>query len=777
MSGNFILLFLAFWPMLGAFLSYLTGRRSKTARNLLADGIVILEFAVIGVLFTQRLLGGQTLSFAWEGFCAMGLHLELDGFRALYGCIAAFMWMMTTIFSREYFTHYRNRNRYYMFMLLTLGATMGVFLSADLYTTFIFFEVMSFTSYVWVAHEEKPAAMRAAETYLGVAVIGGLVMLMGIFLLYQVTGTLYLDQLLEASRTALASADDMSSSYLPVTIFGTGRAAIQAQLYLAGALMVFGFGAKAGMFPLHIWLPKAHPVAPAPSSALLSGILTKSGIFGILAVTCNIFRHDPYWGIVILLLGTVTMFGGALLAVFSVDFKRTLACSSMSQVGFILVGVGMQCLLGAENALAVRGSLLHMVNHSLIKLDLFMVAGVIYMNLHKLNLNEIRGFGRKKPLLMFAYLMGALGIGGIPLWNGYVSKTLLHESIVEYTELIEEAFAEVQAAGVAVWDKFLGFLPVITAEAEGEAMTLIGTYGFWKAIEWIFLISGGMTVAYMLKLFVAVFWEKNEDSALQKKYDAQTSYWNAESKFAIIGSAILLPILGFFPGLTMDKLADLGQGFMGGESPAHAVTYFSLGNLKGACISIAIGLALYFGVIRTLLMVPSEVKGYASKHYVDRWPKWLDLENLIYRPIVLVILPGICGRICEFFDAYVIDGPLKLGMNLATLLSRIGDSLVDGTVLLARRTTHRQIATTIRMPEDDALALRLGTAADYVTRSGAYARKVNSPKRTSSHIPALVAWEERIARTNRIVVGSLSFALMMASLGLIAVLIYLVMGI
>ena len=177
------------------------------------------------------------------------------------------------------------------------------------------------------------------------------------------------------------------------------------------------------------------------------------------------------------------MFGGALLAVFSVDLKRTLACSSMSQIGFILVGVGMMELLGTENALAVRGTILHMVNHSMIKLILFMAAGVIYMNLHALNLNEIQGFGRRKPLLKGIFLAGALSIGGIPGFSGYISKTLLHESIVEYA---------------------------IELSAHGEPSRWI------HAVEWVFLITGGMTLAYMTKLFVAIFIEKHPFE--QEKY-------------------------------------------------------------------------------------------------------------------------------------------------------------------------------------------------------------------------------------------------------------------
>ena len=118
----------------------------------------------------------------------------------------------------------------------------------------------------------------------------------------------------------------------------------RSKLYIAGILIFVGFGVKAAVFPLHIWLPTAHPVAPAPSSALLSGVLTKSGLFGILVLSTGIFLHNALWGLMLLALGVSTMVVGAVLALFSVDIKRTLACSSMSQIGFILTGISMQCL-------------------------------------------------------------------------------------------------------------------------------------------------------------------------------------------------------------------------------------------------------------------------------------------------------------------------------------------------------------------------------------------------------------------------------------------------
>ncbi|MBQ9300736.1 MAG: sodium:proton antiporter, partial [Clostridia bacterium] len=156
---QYILPALVFAPMLGALISYMIGRRSKTGRTVFVCLLLMAECLLAGFALYRAVLGLE-LTFVWERFAGFGLHFRMDGFRALYTLIAAFMWMMTGFFSPQYFAHYHNRNRYYFFTLMTLGATAGVFLSDDLYTTFIFFEIMSFTSYTWVAHEETPGAMR-----------------------------------------------------------------------------------------------------------------------------------------------------------------------------------------------------------------------------------------------------------------------------------------------------------------------------------------------------------------------------------------------------------------------------------------------------------------------------------------------------------------------------------------------------------------------------------------------------------------------------------------
>lgn len=702
-----------FLPIVGGFLSYLIGRKYKTGRDMFACGITIVEFLCSLVLVLGVDLSESSLYVIPE-VCGMGLQFTVDGFRVVYAAIAAFMWMMTTLLSKEYFVHYRNRNRYYLFLLITLGATEAIFLSSDLYTTFVFFEIMSLASYVWVAQDERIASLRAASTYLAVAVIGGLVMLMGLFLLYHQAGTLQIDLLHEACQ---------------------GK-----NVYPAALCLLVGFGAKAGAFPLHIWLSKAHPVAPAPASALLSGILTKTGIFGVLVIACKILMYDEMWGVLMLLLGTVTMFLGALLAVFSIDFKRTLACSSVSQIGFILVGVGMQGLLAEHNALAIRGTLLHMVNHSAFKLVLFMVAGVIYMNVHKLDLNEIRGFGYKKPLLGAIYLMGALGIGGIPLFSGYVSKTLLHESIVEYIHGMEH----------------------------GEFVSAFFTASDVKLIEAVFLISGGLTIAYMCKLFVAVFLEKNNDAKQQKAYEERKKYMSPCSAFALTGSAVLVPIMGLLPYATMNRIADMAQGFMGHVHMEHEVHYFTWTNLKGSVISILIGAFVYLVVVRGFMM---KKQADGKTIYVNRWPKKLDLEEVLYRPLLLKVLPAICGGVCSIFDR-ITDILVRILISVGSFFAGLLDVTTDGFVVFLRKTIYRDSPRVAEPEEGNDMTHALGSFLNTVEAIfNRFIWKEHPHKMDFEHWFALKysAFKENISFVGR----GLSYGLILFCLGLCATLIYM----
>lgn len=650
MEGNILLINLILWPFAAAVICYLSGwkkvpygaegsteteaeaKKRKDFRNILVIASIALEIMLYVFAIISSEKNGYTLHI--DKICGLGLNLYFGGFRTVYAGVALLMWSMTALFSREYFAHYRNRNRYYFFFLMTLGATLGVFMSGDLYAAFVFFEIMSFTSYTWVAHDEKPGAMKAAGTYLAVAVVGGLVMLMGIMMLYFKLGTVMINEICAAATTVFEKGED------------TGY------MFAAGICILFGFGAKAGMFPLHIWLPKAHPVAPAPASALLSGILTKSGIYGVLILCFEIFRGNESWGILILVLGVITMFTGAVLAVFSVDLKRTLACSSMSQIGFILTGCAVSVLLKEEASLSGAGTVLYMVNHSLFKLVLFMCAGAVYMKLHKLDLNDIRGFGRKNNFLKVIFAIGALGIMGVPLFSGYISKTLIHEGIVEYAH-----------------------------ELTGGAHTAI------KAVEYLFLLSGGMTIGYMLKLFIAVFVEKPNtyrEGKPAKKHDHTEKdehhadfdkKWNVSllSKIALAIPAAVIVVCGVITPIYIDHLSV----YMSDITHAHEIEHleiFSLENLKGFAISLAIGLLVYL-FIRKCLM--KEVDG--RRVYVDRWPKVLDLEELIYRPVLLKALPGLFAGIFKGLirlTEILWKGMLTLGKGIGYAAAFFGEAVI-----------------------------------------------------------------------------------------------------
>ena len=657
---------IVFMPIVSGILAYALGRYKEKWRDWFA--VIVCAIVLLATFF----LPGNMPEWEIDGIMFGGLHFMTDGFRAVYAVIAAFMWALTTVFSLEYFRDEReNLNRYYLFLLATLGATEGVMLSADLMTAFVFFEILSFTSFTWVIHEETSGAIRAGYTYLFIAVIGGLVLFMGLLLMYHQTGTLAFRELPEAIR----------------------KVDSHGELMAAGFCILFGFGCKAGMFPVHVWLPKAHPIAPSPASALLSGILTKVGIYGILMTAMSAFAGEKVFGEAVLLIGVVTMLLGAVLAVFSINLKRTLACSSMSQIGFILTGTGMYTLLSAAGAeegrvLALSGTMLHMVNHSLIKLTLFMAAGVVVMNLHALTLDDIRGFGRNKLFLKIAFALGALGISGVPLFNGYISKTLLHEGIVD-------------GLHEAVWSGAL-----------------------LKCIEWIFLFSGGLTFAYMTKLFICVFVEKNKDPERQKEFDADKTCMNKKSTSVIFGSSLLMIILG--QPAVMKRLA----AYMTGFEEIMEFHAFTLENLKGSLISLTIGALVYIFFIRKVLL--------KNGSYVNLWPEWLDLEELVYRPVLTKWLPAFFGSIAAVFGENKVLRPVMRAVVMAgSVLARLLCGFTDFILILLRKTIFRQ-------------------------------RKVVSPERKSMNRvqKTLLATEE----TTNSLMSNFSFAMMMTCLGILIIL-------
>ena len=518
----------------------------------------------------------------------------LDGFRGLHLFIAVltFLWAMGYGLSAI-----RARKAAFLLpALVTLIATLGIFLADSLFTLFACFEVMSMASYLLVIHPATPQARKAGGVYLGVAVSGGLSMLMGLLLLYTSAGTL-------------------DFALLPQAVQAMNR----GELWAAGLLLLVGFGAKAAMFPLHVWLPGSYTQAPFSGTMILSAALSKAGTFGLLVLACTLFAGDGQWGLLLVLLGTATMVWGGLLAVASGNLKTTLAYSSMSQIGFILVGVGMIGVLGEHNAIAVRGTLLHTLNHSLIKLVLFTVAGEIFRQYGTLELRRLRGAGRGRPMLNIAFLVGGAAIGGVPLLSGYVSKTLLHESIVEYIHLLPN----------------------------GSAL--------WSSLEMLFLFSGGLTVAYIGKLYYTLFVQKPQGQTAAA-IGQRTPLW----ELLPLLLSLWLVALGALPGMGMDRIADAAQLFLNSHLPAHAVEYFAWVNLKGAVISLTIG-AVVFALC--FLLLPRLLGGRTSTQDCGEENSTPSLLRHLYLPVLYYFIPLLMMVVARGIDK-LCAAPMRWLMNM-----------------------------------------------------------------------------------------------------------------
>ncbi|MBE5782184.1 MAG: sodium:proton antiporter [Clostridiales bacterium] len=678
-------------PLLGAVAAPLLGKKNPALRDAAVQLFTLAQLALAVWLFCL-ICNGKEASLFLPGLCGMNLSFRADGFRGLYAMVAAFMWAMATQFSKQYFNHGENHGRYACFTMITLCGVMGVFFSNDLYTTFVFFEIMSIASYPWVAHEENKEAMRAAATYLGVSIACGMVTLMGMFLAYQEMGDL--------SFAALRAQQGNEKLVLPA------------------CLMLVGYCAKAGLAPLHIWLPKAHPVAPAPASALLSGMLTKTGLFGVIAIGLTLMGENTVFGQVMLVLGLFTMLLGAVLAVFSVNLKRTLACSSLSQIGYITVGLSCAVLLGHHGSLAAAGAVGHMVNHSLLKLLLFLVAGAVYMNAHTLDLTKLQGFGRGKPLLHGLFLLGGLGLAGVPMFNGYASKTMIHEGMVE---LIHEHY--------------------------------IFAY---QIAEWVFLFAAGLTTAYMLKLYICLFWQKNLDEKLQEKYDGMKGrYLSKRSAISLVLSAIPVLLLGLFPNQLLMPLTRLSASFLGHHEHGD-VAFLAWVNLKGGGVSLIIGVLVYVLFVRKALMKKGE-------GYLNLWPRWLDLEELFYRPVCCRFLPWLGCTVASFLD-HLPAGKAVTKVIPAILVGvgRVFDEMVDHILLITRELflVNRQSLLKARSHN---IFTRLAAAVEELFY---HVMHPLLPKRFRAHK------SPTDMRYGSYATNAISFGLLLCALGIVATLIY-----
>ncbi len=397
-------------------------------------------------------------------------NLRLDGLSFYMMTIATFMWLMALIYS---FSYMRNANRepiFYTYMFLVLSALIGICLSSNLMVLYIFYELLTFSTFPLIIFRGTDEALRLGKKYLFYSFMGSTFLLVGMSIYFNKMGNLE---------------------------FFAGKAALIPDHYLmvVSYLFIFlGFGVKSALVPFHSWLPSAM-IAPTPVSALLHAVaVVKSGIFGLVRLTYYLFgvafiTGHPVLQKSLLLVITVSILTGAFLAYHQQNLKKRLAYSTISQLGYIMLGI----VLG--NGMALLGALLHLLNHAVIKMMLFFCVGSMYKDAGATLFKEINGLGKKMSFTFGVFLFSSISIMGLPPTNGFVSKWHLAIGAIDQGEV--------------------GFIAVI-------------------------LLSAFMTAIYLLPIGINAFFKPENQTIQVKKTDI-------EMKIPMLVLLIVSGLLGIFP--------------------------------------------------------------------------------------------------------------------------------------------------------------------------------------------------------------------------------------
>jgi len=419
-----LLLIIAFG---GAFLTYFLGKISHRVRDSFA---VLISCALVAVI--AYLYGRSLERTFYLGFLGLPLLLRLNTLSWFFAITIAVVGAVSIIFSLSYIKGRERTNFYYLMMLLVNSGMLGIVLSGDLVSFYIFWEIMSWSAFLLISYN-RGAALAAGMKYIIMSVVGSIGILIGILSLYTTCGTLNIAEI---------------TPYL--------AAASSGHVIFIFIMFCIGFGIKSAMVPLHTWLPDAHSEAPSPFSAVLSGILIKMGTYGFLLIMYVIVGMKLFLGLgsglfsfnyILCFLGAITAVIPTFIALLQNDAKRLLAWHSIGQIGYIVMGITL------GTTLSVAGGMFHLFNHAMFKALLFLTVGAVeYRTGGVRDLNSLGGLIKRMPVTFLGALIGTLGIIGIPLTNGFVSKWLIYKTLI-----LEQHPFFAFAAFIGTWGTLLSF--------------------------------------------------------------------------------------------------------------------------------------------------------------------------------------------------------------------------------------------------------------------------------------------------------------------------------
>lgn len=381
---------------------------------------------LLGLMLFEILKGNTIHSTFLPQMATFGLRLQVDGLSILMALVGFLLWLAVSIFSISYIK--TDLVRYYSLLLIVLGAIQGTVLAKDLISFYVFLEMTAVATYFLIIHKRSVDALQAGYKYILMTLIGAFLIFLSIILVYVDTG-----------------------SYEVIVVTKSGG-------FIAPVLFLLGCFVKAGVVPLHTWLPDAHPAAPSPVSAFLSGMMIKIGAYGIIRFIFPILNSNlsatnfgELLNSLIISIGIASMLIGVLLALAQTDIKRLLAYHSISQMGYILLGIG----LGTELGLA--GGLYHLLNHAMFKGLLFLCMGAVIYSTGTRKLDNLGGLWKRMPITTFTCIIAALAISGIPPFNGFASKTVLAEAVANYNFVFKFVMMVTAALTFASFLKLIGY--------------------------------------------------------------------------------------------------------------------------------------------------------------------------------------------------------------------------------------------------------------------------------------------------------------------------------
>ena len=400
MNPSLLLIIPVLLPVVsGLLIGFVRPLRKESIQRVFVTGVLVLNAAVVLAIILQGNLSLKIFHLT----DALPILLRTDDLALLFCALSSIVFLFVAIYCPVYMRHEGNAPRFYMFYLFVVGMVTGFGFSGNLITLYLFFEMATLLSMPLVLHAMTKEAISAAFKYVYFSIAGAALALIGIFFIFTYGTTL------EFTPGGVLDMEKLA-----------GR---EGQMLFVTLLAIIGFGAKAGMFPLHAWLPIAHPVAPAPASAILSGLITKVGIFAVMRFVYFLVGPDFISGTWVqtawISLALFTGVMGSLLAFSEPVLKRRLAFSTISQIGYIMFGLAILTAAG------LVGALLQIVFHSTAKNAVFLIAGVIILKTHKTEVADMRGVGKQMPASIWAFALASLSLVGIPPMAGFTGKWYL----------------------------------------------------------------------------------------------------------------------------------------------------------------------------------------------------------------------------------------------------------------------------------------------------------------------------------------------------------------